>query len=125
MTLVNIPSDFGNQKNPKSVTGSIISSLYLPGSDGTRYQDLSCFFFFLMLHFKPVFSTLSFHPMPCRATQDGLVTVKSSDKMWATGEENGNPLQYSCHENSMDNMKREEGILAPKDEGKEVMVLTT
>ena len=63
--------------------------------------------------------------MPCRATQDGLVTVKSSDKMWATGEENGNPLQYSCHENSMDNMKREEGILAPKDEGKEVMVLTT
>ena len=74
-----------------------------------------------MLHFKPVFSTLSFHPMPFRATQDGLVTVKSSDKMWATGEENGNPLQYSCHENSMDNMKREEGILVPKDEGKEVM----
>ena len=34
--------------------------------------------------------------MPCRATQDGWVTVESYDKMWSTGEGNGKPLQYSC-----------------------------
>ena len=28
--------------------------------------------------------------MPCRATQDGRVTVESSDKTWSTGEGNGN-----------------------------------
>ena len=35
---------------------------------------------------------------PCRATQDRLVMVESSDKMWSTGEGNGKPLQYSCLE---------------------------
>ena len=27
--------------------------------------------------------------------------------MWPTGEGNGKPLQYSCHENPMNNMKRQ------------------
>ena len=45
--------------------------------------------------------------MPWRATQDGRVTVESSDKTWSTGEENGNPLQYSCLENPMNSMKRQ------------------
>ena len=45
--------------------------------------------------------------MPCRATQDGWVMVESSDKMWSTGEGNGKPLQYSCLENPMNNMKRQ------------------
>ena len=45
--------------------------------------------------------------MPCRATQDGQVLVKSSDKMWFTGEGNGKPLQYSCLENPMNSMKRQ------------------
>ena len=27
--------------------------------------------------------------------------------MWSTGEGNGKPLQYSCLENSMDSMKRQ------------------
>ena len=43
--------------------------------------------------------------MPCRATQDGWVIVKSCDKMWSTGGGNGKPLQYSCHKNPMDSMK--------------------
>ena len=42
-----------------------------------------------------------------RATQDGWVMVESSDKMWSTGEGNGNPLQYSCLENPMKSMKRQ------------------
>ena len=45
--------------------------------------------------------------MPCRATQDGQNTVESSEKMWSTGEGNGNPLQYSCLENPMNSMKRQ------------------
>ena len=45
--------------------------------------------------------------MSCRATQDGRVIVKSSDKMWSTGEGNGKLLQYSCLENSMNSMKRQ------------------
>ena len=45
--------------------------------------------------------------MPCRATQDGQVMVESSDKMWSTGEGNSKPLQYSCLENPMNNMKRQ------------------
>ena len=32
------------------------------------------------------------------ATQDGRVIVERSDRMWSTGEGNGKPLQYSCHE---------------------------
>ena len=45
--------------------------------------------------------------MPCRATQDGQVMVESSDKIWSTGEGNGKPLQYSCLENPMNSMKRQ------------------
>ena len=45
--------------------------------------------------------------MPCRVTQDGWVTVESSDKMRSTGEVNGKPLQYSCLENPMNSMKRQ------------------
>ena len=45
--------------------------------------------------------------MPCRATQDGQVTVENSDKKWSTGEGNGKPLQYSCFENPMYSMKRQ------------------
>jgi len=32
--------------------------------------------------------------------------VESSDKTWSTGGGNGKPLQYSCHENPMNHMKR-------------------
>ena len=45
--------------------------------------------------------------IPGRATQDGRVTVESSDKTWSTGEGNGKPLQYSCLENPMNSMKRQ------------------
>ena len=48
--------------------------------------------------------------MPCRATQDGLVMVESSDKMWSNGKGNGKPLQYSCLENPMNSMKRQKDI---------------
>ena len=33
--------------------------------------------------------------------------VESSDKMGSTGEGNGKPLQYSCLENPMNSMKRQ------------------
>ena len=41
------------------------------------------------------------------ATQDGRDIVERSDKMWSTAEGNGKPLQYSCLENPMNSMKRQ------------------
>ena len=41
------------------------------------------------------------------ATQDRQVIVERSDRMWSTGEVNGKPLQYSCLENPMNSMKRQ------------------
>ena len=43
----------------------------------------------------------------CEATQDRRVMVERSDRMWSTGEGNGKPLQYSCLENPMNSMKRQ------------------
>ena len=45
--------------------------------------------------------------MPFGATEDGEVMVERSDRMWSTGEGNGKPLQYSCLENPMNSMKRQ------------------
>ena len=42
-----------------------------------------------------------------RATQNGRVMVERSDRMWSTGEGNGKPHQYSCLENAMNSMKRQ------------------
>ena len=53
--------------------------------------------------------------MPCGATQDGRVMVERSDRMWSTGERNGKPLQYSCLENPMNSMKRQNERI-PKEE---------
>ena len=41
------------------------------------------------------------------ATHDGRVTVERPDRMWSTGEGNSKPLQYSCLENPMNSMKRQ------------------
>ena len=43
----------------------------------------------------------------CGATQDGWVMVERSDRRWSTGEGNGKPLQYSCLENPMNSMKKQ------------------
>ena len=51
----------------------------------------------------------------CRATQDGWVMVERSDRMRSTGEGNGKPLQYSCLENPMNSMKRQNDSI-PKEE---------
>ena len=45
--------------------------------------------------------------MLCGAIQDRQVMVERSDRMWSTGEGNGKPLQYSCLENPMNSMKRQ------------------
>ena len=41
------------------------------------------------------------------ATQGGWVIVERSDRMWSIEEGNGTPLQYSCLENAMNVMKRQ------------------
>ena len=42
-----------------------------------------------------------------RATQDRRVLVERFDRMCSTGEGNGKPRQYSCLENPMNSMKRQ------------------
>ena len=42
-----------------------------------------------------------------RATQYGWIMVERSDKMWSTEEGNGKALLYSCLENPMNSMKRQ------------------
>ena len=41
--------------------------------------------------------------------------MESSDKTWSTGGVNDKPLQYSCHENPMNSMKRQKDMI-PEDE---------
>ena len=41
--------------------------------------------------------------------------VETSDKTWSSGEGNGKPLQYSCLENPMNSMKRQNDRI-PKEE---------
>ena len=41
------------------------------------------------------------------ATEDRRVMVERADRMWSTGEGNGKPLQYSCLENPMNSMERQ------------------
>ena len=45
--------------------------------------------------------------MKCGTSQDRRVMVERSDRMWFTREGNGKPLQYSCLENPMNSMKRQ------------------
>ena len=45
--------------------------------------------------------------MSCGATQKVWVMVDGSERMLSTGEGNGKPLQYSCLENPMNSMIRQ------------------
>ena len=53
--------------------------------------------------------------MPCGATQDGQVMVERSDRMWSTAERNGKQLQYSCLENPINSMKRQNDRILKKE----------
>ena len=57
----------------------------------------------------------------CGATKDGWVMVERSGRMWSIREENGKPLQYSCLENPMNSMKRQNDRILkeelPRSEG--------
>ena len=48
--------------------------------------------------------------MLCRTTQNGWVSVESSDKTWSTGKGNGQPLQYSSLASPMNSMKRQKYV---------------
>ena len=51
----------------------------------------------------------------CVATQDGRVKVETSDRMWSTGEGNDKLLQYSCLENPMNSMKRQNDRISKEE----------
>ena len=41
--------------------------------------------------------------------------MERSDIMWSTGEGNGKPLQYSCLENPVNSMKRQNGRILKEE----------
>ena len=41
--------------------------------------------------------------------------VERADRMWSTGEGNGKPLQYSCLENHMNRMKRQNDTILKEE----------
>ena len=45
--------------------------------------------------------------MPEGQPKTGGIMMERSDRMWPTAEGNGKPLQYSCLENPMNRMKRQ------------------
>ena len=53
----------------------------------------------------------------CGAAQDGRLMVERSDRMWCTGEGNGKPLSYSCLENLMNSMKRQNDRILKEGQG--------
>ena len=53
--------------------------------------------------------------MPEGQPQDGQVMGERPDRLWSIGEGNGKPLQYSCLENPMNSMKRQNDRI-PKEE---------
>ena len=59
-----------------------------------------------LLLWKWLYNSRKLWAMPCRATQDRWVIVKSSDKAWSTGGKNGKLLQYSYHQNLMNIKKK-------------------
>ena len=72
--------------------------------------------------------------MQCRATQDRQVIVKSSDKLWSTGEGNGKPLQYSYLQNLMrrlkdrmleDELPRSEGVQYATGEEQRAVIISS
>jgi len=66
-----------------------------------------CIIYIFILGCIYIHNSMNIWAMTCGATQDRRVMVKSSDKMWSTGEGNGKLLQYSCLENPMNSMKRQ------------------
>ena len=61
--------------------------------------------------------------MQCGATQDGRVMLDGSDRMRSTGEGNGKPLQYSCLENPMNSMKRQNDRILKEDSLEKTLML--
>ena len=54
---------------------------------------------------RSLHNSMKLWAMTCRATQDGRVIVKNSDRMQFPGEGSGKPLQYSCCKNPRNSMR--------------------
>ena len=63
--------------------------------NGDLLQKVPCMHFYTQCPDPAVGHSMKLGAMSCRATQDGQVTVESSDKTWSTGERNAKPLQYA------------------------------
>ena len=100
--------------------------IYCESADG-KPNDLQLLFILTpswitaLSWWKGLCNSMKLWDMPCKATQDGWVTVESSNKTWSTGEGNGNPIQYSCHKNPIKSIIRQKDMTLkdepPRSEG--------
>ena len=85
----------------------LLSLSYLQYGSGAKKhpnsQDL------LRDHLKQMLHNLLFF------IQDMQIMLERSDRLWSIGEGNGKPLQYSCLENPMNSMKRQNDRILKKE----------
>ena len=109
MIIVGIPHDQG-KRNPSQTVGVARghqrADTLKPYSHKTTQSN----------HTRTTALSNSMKPSHARgATQDGQVMVEKSDRAWSTGEGNGKPLQYSCLENPINSMKRQNGRILKEE----------
>ena len=75
--------------------------------NGLPWRQTEIILSFFRLHPSTAFWTLLLTMMATPFLLRNGVMVERSDRMWSTGEGNGKPLQYSCLENPMNSIKRQ------------------
>ena len=59
---------------------------------------------------------------PPTALPDLQCGMERSDRMWSTGEGNGKPFQYSCLENPMNSMNRQNDRILKEELGANMLL---
>ena len=96
--------------HPQEASRSLLSLSIRGRQDGNHsYRRLTKLFTWI----TDLSNSMKLWAMPYKATQNGQVMVKSFNKMWSTGEENGKLHQYSHLENPMNSVKRKKQKIWP------------
>ena len=85
--------------NPDGLRWTLFLDFVWNGGSHTldsHVYDLSLSWITALLWWRGLCNSVKLWAMPRRATQDGCIIIKRSDKMWSTGGGNGKPLQCSC-----------------------------
>ena len=80
------------------------------------YYDLNaCSFTFVKYLFSVYGNDIIIPLRPTNINYTDRININYTDRIWSTGEGNGKPLQYSCLENPMNSMKRQNDRILKED----------